>query len=599
MATFKRLLAYLKYTKLEFSLGLLALILSTGLSVYAPLVAKQFIDDTSQRITNHQQVSMERIMSFFGIYLVIVLMGVVFSYLGNYLTAKISYRLSKKIRDQAHEHMQELPISYFDDKPAGKISARIVNDTEVLQNNFYQSFINQVLVNLMLVVGIYAALIYVNPTIGLAFTLLVPLFIVWQVLYMKTINPLNVKWRELVSDINNQIAELIQGITIVQAFNQEGRVIDEFEATSNEWYATRMKIQKIDGTLTWTLSDALKNLGVLAVMAYLGSQFLDGVLGLSVGTLYVIISYVSSLFDPITQIVRMMTRLQQSLVAGSRVFELLDQPVEVDTTRQFQIGPGEVEFKDVSFAYQPGEKVLKNLNFHVKPGQTVGLVGHTGSGKSSIINLIFRFYDPQEGTILIDGQDIQEYSRESVRSDMGIVLQEPYLFSGTIASNISMNDETIDRDRIRTAIQQVGAQDLIDKLDKGIDEPVVEKGQSLSSGERQLISFARTLAADPKILILDEATSHIDTETEQTIQKAMAVLQEGRTTFVIAHRLSTIQQADQILVLDRGTIQEVGTHQELMALDGLYAEMYRMQAKMAWLIRIADFPVGFFCCQDP
>lgn len=303
-------------------------------------------------------------------------------------------------------------------------------------------------------------------------------------------------------------------------------------------------------------------------------------MGFSPGTLFVLINYVTRLFDPIANIVRLMSMLQQALVAGSRVFELIDHAVEEDNGRELQVTEGNVVFDGVNFAYKEGQSVLKDINISVKKGQTIGLVGHTGSGKSSIINLLFRFYDPQEGQILIDGKNIVDYGRESVRADMGIVLQEPYLFSGTIATNISMNDEAISEDMILDAIEKVGAKDLIAKFAKGIHEPVIEKGQTLSSGERQLVSFARTLASNPRILILDEATSHIDTQTEEVIQHAMNVVKEGRTTFIIAHRLSTIQNADQIILLDAGEIKERGKHEELMALGGQYAEMFQLQAKV-------------------
>lgn len=581
MKTFKRLLFYLKFAKGRFLLGVLSLVMSASLSVFAPIIGKQLIDYVANQVAQGQGMDRQKLIHFFVLYILIILLSGIFSYLAYIIMSTVANDLSKMIRDQAHEHMQVLPVSYFDDKPAGKISARIVNDTEVLRQSFYQNFCNQMLINLMKVIGIYIALIAVNYKIGLMFLLLIPIFVIWQLVYMRRITPVNTRWRETVSELNSQIAEAIQGVTIVQAFGREEMLDHEFEMTNEEWYQTRRQSQKLDAGLTWSLSEFLKNLGILLVLVYLGGQYTGGVLGISVGTLYVLINYISQLFDPITQIVRLMTLLQQSLVAGSRVFELIDFPAEEDVEAEMHIRQGSVEFKDVSFAYQGDQKVLQNINLKVEPGQTIGLVGHTGSGKSSIINLLFRFYDPQEGQIVIDGQDIQEYSRESVRAEMGIVLQEPYLFSGTIASNISMNDPSITEEQIKRAIELVGADPLIDKLAKGIHEVVVEKGQSLSSGERQLVSFARTLAADPKILILDEATSHIDTETEAIIQKAMQVLQEGRTTFMIAHRLSTIQHADCIFLLEKGRIVEQGSHEELMSLGGQYAEMYQLQATVS------------------
>ena len=275
-----------------------------------------------------------------------------------------------------------------------------------------------------------------------------------------------------------------------------------------------------------------------------------------------------------------MPTLQQSLAAGQRVFELLDEPIEEDSSKLLQLKQGNIIFDNVTFGYQANHPVLKKIHLTVNTGQTIGIVGHTGSGKSSLINLLFRFYDPQEGGIFIDGQRLQDFNRESIRDKMGIVLQEPFLFSGTIASNVHMQNPAITEEMVIDALEKVGAKPLLDKLPKGIHEPVIEKGQSLSSGERQLIAFARTLAKNPKILILDEATSHIDTQTEEIIQNAMNVLKKGRTTFIIAHRLSTIQQADQIILLDQGEIKEQGTHESLLQQNGQYAQMYQLQAKV-------------------
>lgn len=584
MTTFNRLLTYVRYRKVSYSIGIVLLLISAGLSIYAPILGSQLINYVSEQTQAKAVIEWPVLVQLFSYYLAFVFTSAAIGYASYIILAYASNDIGRIIRNQVHEHMQELPISYFDDKPAAKISARIVNDTEVLRENFYQNFSTQVLLNGVQVVGTYIALFLVSKPIGLAMLGLIPIFIIWQLAYMKLVQPLNHRWRESVSEMNSQTAEIVQGASIVQLFHRQQSMEDEFEKTNQEWLESRKKTNYIDSTLTWNIAGLLKHLVTLFVMMYLGTRFSNGVLGYSTGILFILIDYVSRIFDPISMIVRLMTMLQQALVAGHRVFELLDTPVEVDSQATLAVGEGVVSFEHVNFGYKENHQVLKDINFTVKKGQTVGLVGHTGSGKSSIINLLFRFYDPQSGQVLIDGQNIYDYSRESVRDKMGIVLQEPYLFTGTIASNISMNDETITEETILDAIDKVGARPMIDKLEKGIYTEVVEKGQSLSSGERQLISFARTLASDPKILILDEATSHIDSQTEEVIQHAMNVVKEGRTTFIIAHRLSTIQNADQIILLDQGVIREQGNHHELLTLNGQYAEMFRMQGKVSTVI---------------
>lgn len=581
MKTFNRLLSYVKYRKFSYLIGILLLLISAALTIYAPIIGSRLINYVSLQTQEAEVIELNILVTFFVQYLGLIILSAAIGYGSFLILAFASNDISRIIRNEVHEHMQNLPISYFDDKPAAKISARIVNDTEVLRENFYQNFSTQVLLQVVQVVGTYVALILVSRPVGLTMLIMLPIFVLWQLGYMKMIQPLNHRWRESVSEMNSQTAEIVQGASIVQIFQRQESMADDFEKTNQEWLDSRRKTNYIDSTLTWNLSGFLKNTVTLLVMVYLGTLFTEGILGYSMGVLFILIDYVNRIFDPITMIVRLMTMFQQALVAGHRVFEMMDTPIEEDSERELIVKAGQVSFNKVNFGYKTGQTVLKDINFSVAQGETVGLVGHTGSGKSSIINLLFRFYDPQSGQILLDGQNIREFNRESVRDEMGIVLQEPYLFTGTIASNISMNDASITEEMIQDAINKVGARPMIDKLELGIHTPVVEKGQSLSSGERQLISFARTLASNPKILILDEATSHIDTETEEVIQHAMNVVKEGRTTFIIAHRLSTIQNADQIILLDQGMIKEHGNHQELLNLEGQYAEMFHMQAKAA------------------
>jgi ATP-binding cassette subfamily B protein len=326
------------------------------------------------------------------------------------------------------------------------------------------------------------------------------------------------------------------------------------------------------------LVGVIRNIAFMSLIWYFGGASLSGPeSAITLGVMYAFVDYLNRLFNPIVNIVNQLPNLETALVSAERVFELLD--VEGDDVADGKMDryQGNVRFEDVWFAYKEGEYVLQGISFEARQGQTIAFVGHTGSGKSSIMNLLFRFYDAQRGRITIDGIDVQKLPRQTMREHMGIVLQDPYLFTGTVASNVSLNDPAISRERVQSALDAVGAEQLLKNLPEGIDEPVIEKGSTLSSGQRQLISFARALAFDPAILILDEATSNIDTETEAVIQDALEVVKQGRTTFVIAHRLSTIKSADLILVLDRGQIVERGDHESLMRQQGKYEQMYRIQ----------------------
>ena len=580
MTLFFRLFQPIRYQKGQYGFGVFLSILSAASFIYTPVIGKQLIDFITTQVQTQQVIPASYIYQKFLLFMGITLFSAVTEYFSFLLLARASNAISKQLRDDAHEHIQRLPIAYFDHQPAGKISARIVNDTELLRNQFYLTFSNQFLTNFLLVVGIYLAILLIQPLIGMALLCLIPLFILWQWIYVRLAAPINQRWRESVSELNNQTAEIIHGVSIVQLFHQEQAFIETFEKHNQTWLKTRLQSIRLDGLLSWDFSTLIKDLVMFFILLYIGIHSTNAPLVFSTGTIFILINYITRLFDPILVLVRLLPTLQQALAAGQRVFELLDERPENDSATPFVISEGQITFEDVTFGYQSEHPILKKLSFSVQPGETIGLVGHTGSGKSSIIHLLFRFYDPQQGRIVIDGQSIIQYNRESIRAKMGIVLQDPYLFSGTIASNIRMNDSSITDEAITQALISVGGQAILEKFPKGIHEAVVENGLGLSSGERQLIAFARTLVNDPKILILDEATSHIDTETEETIQHAMDVLKKGRTTIIVAHRLSTIQAANQIFVLENGEIKEQGTHYSLLERNGHYAEMYHLQAEI-------------------
>jgi len=578
-STIKRLLSYLRYYKKQFMVGASLLLLAAALELTSPMIAKQLIDQVMTPASETATLKTMLLIQLLAGYLLVNLIGSLFRYVSLLQLRKMSNSIVKKMRDQLFQHMHQLPVSYFDQIPAGKVVARITNDTEVLRSNFYVVVISNLLSNIMQIVGAFIALTLLNPTLGTAMLVLIPILGIWQHFYTKYASRYNLAMREYISQISGQLNEFVQGMAIIQAFQREKQLQKEFDETVDKWFQTGRKYLLLDSSIAWGLGNLLRNSTILILITTLASFFLDDRLAISAGLLYAFIDYINRLYDPIEGLVQTITNVQQSLAAGQRVFEFADQPVEAQQTAPMTIKEGTVAFEGVTFGYDPNQVILHDINFHAQAGETVALVGHTGSGKSSILNLLFRFYDPQQGRIYVDGQAIADHDRHSLRQSMAIVMQDPYLFTGTIASNIGMNDPAISEEMIIDALKQVGADYLLDRYPEGIHHPVVEKGNAFSSGERQLISFARALVFDPKILILDEATSHVDTETESIIQKAMTILQKGRTTFMIAHRLSTIKEANQILVLDQGKIVERGTHSSLVQMTGIYQQMYQMQAE--------------------
>jgi ATP-binding cassette subfamily B multidrug efflux pump len=578
-STIKRLLSYVGYYKKQFSIGAILLLFGAALELTSPMIAKRLIDGVMTPSVETGNLNVLFLIQLLAGYLLINLVGSLFRYISLLQLRKMSNSIVKKMRDQLFDHMHQLPVSYFDQIPAGKVVARITNDTEVLRSNFYVIVISNLMSNLIQIVGAFLALFFLNHTLGLAMLILIPILGIWQHFYTKYASRYNIAMREYISQISGQLNEFVQGMAVIQAFQREGQLQKEFNETVEKWFQTGRKYLLLDSSVAWGLGNLLRNSTILILITTLSAFFLDGRLAISAGLLYAFIDYINRLYDPIEGLVQTITNVQQSLAAGKRVFEFADQPIEKQQEAVIAIKEGNVSFNQVTFGYDPEQAVLHGIDFQVSAGETVALVGHTGSGKSSILNLLFRFYDPQSGTITIDDQVIEAFDRHSVRRSMAIVMQDPYLFTGTIASNIGMNDPSITEEMILSALEQVGASYLLARYPQGIHHPVVEKGNEFSSGERQLISFARALVFDPKILILDEATSHVDTETESIIQKAMTVLQKGRTTFMIAHRLSTIKQAEQILVLDQGKIVERGNHASLVQAGGIYQQMYQMQSE--------------------
>lgn len=573
------LLKQIKRIKWLFIVAVVFYLLASTLVQLAPLVIQQAIDgpitDLSKGLPFDETVFLTQSAQYMGM----TVLGAIGFYLSMRLLMHCANRIAENLRNQAYDVMQRLPISYFDDKPAGKIATRIVNDTETLRTQFYGTLV-YAFNNFVRLVFTYAVLFYMNRSLGWLMLLLIPLYIGIQFAYKKMTDKPMKDFYDARSDVNTQVNETMNGASLIQLFGQEERSMQEFEATADKMRRADNKMIWAQSLATWNLSGFLQNLVITGILTVVGYQFLKGHPGVTPGRLFVYVNYIEGIFIALGALVQQFPNMLRSFETGKRLMALLEEEAEPDSEHDLEVNQGQVVFENVNFSYEENKPVLRDISIRAEKGETVALVGHTGSGKSSIMNLLYRFYDPQAGRVLIDGKNIRDYSRESLRSHMGIVLQDPYLFTGTIASNVSMNEETADKTRILQSLEKVGAGPMLSRLEKGIDEPVVEKGAAFSSGERQLIAFARTLYSDPKILILDEATSHIDTETEEIIQHAMEVVKEGRTTFIIAHRLSTIQNADQIFVLDQGRIIEHGKHEDLIAFGGTYSQMHEIQARV-------------------
>ena len=565
----KRLIRYLKpYTWLTIC-ALAFLLFTTIIKSVIPLVASQFIDHYLHDL-NHVAILM--LLGYYCLYILQMLV----QYVGNLLFARVSYSIVRDIRRDAFANMEKLGMSFFDKTPAGSIVSRLTNDTETISDMFsgiLSSFISAVFI---FVTTLYTMMILDYRLTGLII-LFLPLIFVLVNLYRKKSVHIIEKTRSLLSDINSKLAESIEGIRIIQAFNQEKRLQEEFDKINEEHFVYANRSISVDSLFLRPAMSLLKLLGYAVLMAYFGYRGLY--MGITAGTMYAFIQYINRLFDPLIDVSQNFSTLQTSMVSASRVFAMIDQR-EYEPEQQskdVQLTEGNVRFEHVSFSYDGKHQILDDISFTVNKGETIAFVGHTGSGKSSIINVLMRFYEFQSGRVYIDDVDIRDYSQKELRNNIGLVLQEPFLYHGTIKSNIAMYQD-LSEEEIEKAAIFVDADPFIQKLPDGYDAPVSERGSSFSTGQRQLLAFARTVASQPKILILDEATANIDSETETLVQNSLAKMRKGRTTIAIAHRLSTIQDANCIYVLDKGRIIEKGTHEELLALKGTYYKMYSLQA---------------------
>ena len=568
-AVLKRLMSYLKPYGLLTFLALSFLLATTVIKSVIPLVASHFID---QYLSNLNQLAVTVLLVYYGLYILQTLA----QYVGNLLFARVSYSIVRDIRRDAFANMEKLGMSYFDKTPAGSIVSRLTNDTETISDMF-----SGILSSFISAVFIFLTTLYTMLVLDFRLTALVllflPLIFLLVNLYRKKSVKIIEKTRSLLSDINSKLAENIEGIRIIQAFNQEKRLQVEFDEINQEHLVYAYRSVALDALFLRPAMSLLKLLGYAVLMAYFGYRGLY--LGITAGTMYAFIQYINRLFDPLIEVTQNFSTLQTSMVSAGRVFALIDERTyePLQKNGQAEVKEGNIRFEHVCFSYDGKHPILDDISFSVNKGETIAFVGHTGSGKSSIINVLMRFYEFQSGRILLDGVDIRDYSQEELRKNIGLVLQEPFLYHGTIKSNIAMYQD-INDEQVQAAAVFVDADSFIQELPQGYDSPVSERGSSFSTGQRQLLAFARTVASQPKILILDEATANIDSETESLVQASLAKMRQGRTTIAIAHRLSTIQDANCIYVLDKGRIIESGTHEELLDLGGTYHKMYSLQA---------------------
>ncbi|PGC33526.1 multidrug ABC transporter ATP-binding protein [Bacillus pseudomycoides] len=570
-----RLLSYMKPYKGLLSLAFLFLVGATVTEMMGPFLIKQFLDEHLVP-RNFEQSAL---VTLFVVYMIAHLLKVLFTYLNLLYFQNIAFKIVQDMRVEVYEHVQRLSLSFFDRTPIGTLVSRITNDTEAIKD-FYVSVLSTFVKNVVFLIGILVAMFLLNVKLALFSLLLIPIMLTIMTMYRRKSSVFYLELRNQLSILNAKLNESIQGMNIVQVFRQEKRMRKEFEEVNNKHYSAGRRTLKLDALFLRPATDFVHIVAIALVLALFGIDALNS--PVEVGVLYAFVNYIHRFFQPVNEMMMKLSFFQQALVSSSRVFHLMDEkdlaPVQQGNGEP-KVHEGEIEFKDVTFSYDGKRDVLKNVSFHVKPGQTVAFVGHTGSGKSTIMNLLMRFYDIKAGHILIDGVNLEKFEEKEIRQRIGLVLQDAFLFAGNVKQNIRMYNESITDEEIKEAARFVQANTFIEKLPEQYDTEVVERGAAFSSGQRQLIAFARTIATNPKVLVLDEATANIDTETEEAIQTALQRMRKGRTTIAIAHRLSTIQDSDQIFVMHNGEIIERGTHQELLSKQGLYYNMYLLQNK--------------------
>ena len=564
-------LPYIKNAKRAYVLGFIYSVLNVGLGVLGVYVLSKVFDGIEGNVT--KQVVLKSLIIAVGYGLILLCSGIS-NYIRNVYLVQGANEIYVRIQMQVYDHIQSLPIRYFDNMPAGSVVSRITSDVNQIRTFFVSTFV-QILIIVMKVVFSYIVLFTVDYRFGLFMLALLPIMYIVLKIYNKLTLDSIQGYRRKFSESNGIINENYQNLEIIKAFNREKASIEDWNTHNEERYKYWKKLNVVDSLLLHNITGVFRVIIFIGIIYYYAYSHFNGVFGVTLGMVYLFINYTTDIIYRIADFTMGISNYVRAIGAANNIQEILKLDIEKDI-EMAEVGDfrGNISFKDVSFAYKDDNYVLNNLNIEIKENQTVAFVGHTGSGKSTIMNLIVKFYDVSKGTLEINGKNINEYSREYLREKTAIVLQDSFLFDGTLLENITPNGN---RRTAKEALEKVGG-DFILKT-KSLDSKVEIGGSNFSTGEKQLICLARALAKNPKILILDESTANIDSETEQSVGYAIEKLKQGRTTLIIAHRLSTIKNADNIVVLDKGRVVESGTHDELINLNGIYKKMYDTQIK--------------------